>query len=65
MIYNIVLSIVFSFRQRVFIEDFGPYVVISLPFMLKTFFHAYRVRLKEFRTKYNILAFLVILMLSN
>lgn len=60
----LLLSLLFSFRQRIYIEDFAPFVVISLPYMLKTFFHAYRVRLKEFRTKYNILAFLVILMLS-
>ena len=58
-----VLSIVFSFRQRVFIEDFGPYVVISLPFMLKTFFHSYRVRLKEFRQTHNIIAVLIVSML--
>ena len=58
------ISLLFSFRQRIYIEDFAPYVVISLPYMLKTFFHAYRVRLKEFRTKYNILAFLIVLMLS-
>lgn len=60
----LVLSLIVSFRQRVYIEDFAPFVVISLPFMLKTFFHAYRVRLKEFRTNYNILAILVIVMLS-
>lgn len=60
----LVLSIIFSFRQRVYIEDFAPYVVISLPFMLKTFFHAYRVRLKEFRRSYNIIAILIISMLS-
>jgi 4-amino-4-deoxy-L-arabinose transferase-like glycosyltransferase len=60
----LLLSLVVSFRQRVYIEDFAPYVVIYLPFMLKTFFHAYRVRLKEFRTNYNILAGLVIFMLS-
>lgn len=59
----LLLSFIFSFRQRVYIEDFAPYVVIALPFMLKMFFHSYRVRLKEFRTKYNIFAFLVILML--
>jgi hypothetical protein len=58
-----VLSIIFSFRQRVFIEDFGPYVVIALPFMLKTFFNSYRVRLKEFRKTYDIVAFLIISML--
>jgi 4-amino-4-deoxy-L-arabinose transferase-like glycosyltransferase len=60
----LLLSLVVSFRQRVYIEDFAPYVVIFLPFMLKTFFHAYRVRLKEFRTNYNILAGLIVLMLS-
>ena len=60
----LILSIVFSFRQRVYIEDFAPYVVISLPFMLKTFFHSYRVRLKEFRLNYNILAVLIVIMLS-
>ena len=60
----LILSLIFSFRQRIYIEDFAPYVVISLPLMLKTFFHAYRVRLKEFRRNYNILAGLVILMLS-
>lgn len=60
----LLLSLIFSFRQRIYIEDFAPYVVMSLPYMLKIFFHAYRVRLKEFRTNYNILAFLVVLMLS-
>ncbi len=60
----LLLSLVVSFRQRVYIEDFAPYVVIFLPFMLKTFFHAYRVRLKEFRINYNILAGLIVVMLS-
>ncbi|MDY0051948.1 MAG: hypothetical protein RBR65_05340 [Aliarcobacter sp.] len=57
------LSIIFSFRQRIYIEDFGPFVVIALPFMLKTFFHSYRIRLKEFRQTYNIIAILIVLML--
>lgn len=57
------LSIIISFRQRVYIEDFAPYVVISVPFMIKTFLHSYRVRLKEFRKTYNLLAFLTISML--
>lgn len=60
----LLLSVIFSFRQRVYIEDFAPYVVISLPFMLKTFFHSYRIRLKEFQRNYNIVAILVIVMLS-
>lgn len=60
----LVISLIFSFRQRVYIEDFAPYVVISLPYMLKIFLHSYRVRLKEFRKHYNTLAVLVILMLT-
>ena len=59
----LLVSFLFSFRQRVYIEDFAPYVVISLPFMLKIFFHSYRVRLKEFRKNHNIAVTLVLLML--
>ena len=58
------ISLLFSFRQRIYIEDFAPYVVISLPYMLKMFFHSYRVRLKQFRRNYNILAILVVSMLT-
>lgn len=58
-----VLSIIFSLRQRIYIEDFAPYVVISIPLMLKTFLHSYRVRLKEFRKFYNILAITIVGML--
>lgn len=57
------LSIVISFRQRVYIEDFAPYVVIGVPLMIKTFLHSYRVRLKEFRKTYNILAIVTVSML--
>lgn len=60
----LILSLIISFRQRIYIEDFGPFVVISLPIMLKTFFSAYRVRLKEFRKSYSLLVFLVVSMLS-
>lgn len=59
----LILSFLFSFRQRVYIEDFAPYVVISLPFMLKIFFHSYRIRLKEFRKKHDIAVILVLFML--
>ena len=59
----LLVSIIFSFRQRVYIEDFAPYVVIFLPFMLKTFFHSYRIRLKVFRKKHDIAVMLVLTML--
>lgn len=59
----LLLSILISFRQKVYIEDFAPFVVIAIPLMLKTFLNAYRVRLKEFRKSYNIMAILIIVML--
>lgn len=58
------VSFLFSLRQRVYIEDFAPYVLISLPFMLKIFFHSYRIRLKEFRKNHNIAIILVLFMLT-
>ncbi len=60
----LVLSIVISFRQKVYIEDFAPFVVIFIPTMLKVFLNAYRVRLEEFRKYYKLLAYLIILMLT-
>ncbi|GGD42171.1 membrane protein [Malaciobacter pacificus] len=59
----LIVSLLFSFRQRVYIEDFAPYVVISLPFMLKRYFHSYRVRLSEFRKFHKISAIVIISML--
>lgn len=50
------LSILISFRQKVYIEDFAPFVVIATPLMVKMFLSAYRVRLKEFRKTYNLIA---------
>ncbi|PIF03764.1 MAG: hypothetical protein CSA86_04475 [Arcobacter sp.] len=44
------LSLVFSLRQKIAIEDFAPFVVIAIPLMVRLFIHSLRVRLKEFRT---------------
>jgi len=46
------LSLLFSLRQHVKIEDFAPFVVIAIPLMVKLFSHSLHVRLKEFR-KYH------------
>ncbi len=61
---SLIFSLLFSFRQRIYIEDFAPFVVIFLPYMVKTFFHTLRVRLPRFRYKYYNLAILVLLVLS-
>lgn len=46
-------SLLLSFRQRVAIEHFAPYVILALPLIAQTFEHSYRVRLNLFRKKYR------------
>ncbi len=61
-----IFSLLFSFRQKVYIEDFAPYVVISIPIMLKLFMHSLRVRLPEFRKlHYNIVKIALFLLFIN
>ncbi len=54
-----ILSLLLSLRQKVMIEDFAPYVVISIPLMVKVFFNSYRVRLPQHR-KYHKSAFVIV-----
>lgn len=49
------LSLVFSLRQKIAIDDFAPFVVIAIPIMVKLFIHSLRIRLKEFRTFHYVL----------
>lgn len=49
------LSLLFSLRQKIAIDDFAPFVVISIPIMVRLFIHSLRVRLKEFRTLHYIM----------
>ena len=44
------LSLLFSLRQKIAIDDFAPFVVIAIPLMVRLSIHSLRVRLKEFRT---------------
>ncbi|WP_372999449.1 hypothetical protein [Sulfurimonas sp.] len=57
-----VFSLLLSFRQRIELEDFAPYLILALPLAAQTFYHSYRVRLKMFRTKYRV-AFVISLVL--
>lgn len=60
----LLFSLLLSFRQRVEIELFAPYLILALPLAAKTFEHSYRVRLKDFRKKYRaifILAFVFLI----
>jgi hypothetical protein len=55
-----IFSLLFSFRQKINIEDFAPFVIISAPLMVKFFMHSYRVRLPQFRKKHYIFATFVL-----
>jgi len=50
-----VVSLLLSFRQRIDIEHFAPYLIVALPIVAQTFSSSYRVRLKMFRSKYKII----------
>ena len=55
----LIVSILLSFRQRIIIEDFAPFVVVSIPLMVQIFAKSYRTRLPELRRSHNILFVLV------
>ena len=50
-----VLSLLLSFRQRISIEYFAPYLIIYLPAAAQLFISSYRVRLKMFRKRYKLI----------
>lgn len=54
----LIVSLVLSFRQRVAIEYFAPYLIVALPIAAQSFINSYRVRLKMYRTGYR-LAFIL------
>lgn len=47
--------IVLSIRQRLELENYLPFCVISVPILVRVFFSSYRVRLPMFRRDYKIL----------
>jgi len=53
------LSFIFSLRQKVYLEDFAPFVLVAIPVMVKLIFHSIRVRLKEHQGKYLFLGYLI------
>ncbi len=59
----LVFSILISYRQRILIDDFAPYVVISVPLMVKMFMTSYRIRLPELRVGHKVLFVFVFAML--
>jgi len=51
----LIISLVLSFRQRVSIEYFAPYLMLALPLATQLFISSYRVRLKRYRTSYRLM----------
>ena len=51
----LMISLLLSFRQNIYIADFAPYFITALPLAAQTFYASYRVRLKQFRTKYKVM----------
>jgi len=49
-----IISLILSFRQRVSLEYFAPYLMVALPLSAKIFISSYRVRLKKYRTPYKL-----------
>jgi len=52
---SFLLSIILSFRQRIKIDDFAPFVLPYVIYMIKIFLNSYKVRLPRFRKTYKIL----------
>ncbi|PLY04482.1 MAG: hypothetical protein C0625_16235 [Arcobacter sp.] len=60
---SLIFSLLFSFRQRIYIEDYAPFVVIFLPYMVRIFLHTVRIRLPQFRYRHNYTLMLVLIVL--
>jgi len=52
---SFLLSIILSFRQRIKIDDFAPFVLPYVIYMIKIFLTSYKVRLPRFRRGYKFL----------
>lgn len=50
-----IISLVLSFRQKVELEIFAPYLLVALPIVAQTFERSYRVRLNMFRKNYKLI----------
>ena len=60
---TLILALVLSFRQRLHVEDFAPYIMVSIVLAAQTFYHSYRVRLIQFRSTYKIIFVLSLIFL--
>jgi len=53
-----IITMLLSFRQKVNIQEFAPYIMVAIPLIAQTFFHTYRIRLRIFRGRYQLLFYI-------
>lgn len=58
-----IVSLLLSFRQKIEIQMFAPYLFMAIPLAAQTFLHTYRIRLKDFRSRYRYLFFASLILL--
>jgi len=58
--WALIFSLLLSIRQKIQFEDFAPFVVLSVLFMVSIFFNSYRIRLRPFRRGYKLLGYSLI-----
>jgi len=61
--WALIFSLIVSIRQKIHFEDFAPFAVIAVIFMVKVFFSSYRVRLRVHRRGYKTLGYTLLLSL--
>lgn len=52
--WALVFSLILSFRQKIMLYDFAPFVILAVPFMVRTFFASYRIRMGKNKRIYKI-----------
>lgn len=52
--WALVFSLILSFRQKIMLYDFAAFVVLAIPFMVRTFFASYRIRIGKNKRVYKI-----------
>jgi hypothetical protein len=52
---SLIFSLLLSLRQRIHIEYYAPFLIVSLPLAAKIFISSYKVRLPIFRKRYKLL----------
>ncbi|WP_456480196.1 glycosyltransferase family 39 protein [Nautilia sp.] len=61
--FTFLISVLLSFRQRIKIDDYAPFTLVYVVYMVKYYLNSYRVRLPVFRKFYKILFFILFISL--